>query len=283
MTDGGATERDGTMQEAGTGGPPTLEIAGFRATLHLNRPRQHNRIEPGDLPVLQDLLDRAEQAAGVRVLLLASEGRSFSAGYHLGAVAGAERTAKDGEPGGKADAASGQSAFESLCQRLEAVRLPTLCALQGSVYGGATDLALACDFRLGVHDMQMVMPAVRLGLHYYPSGLTRYVTRLGLGPAKRLFLTGQPIGAEEMLRIGFLDELVAPADLAVRVEYWVEMLAAQAPLAVMGMKRALNEIARAQPDLPAMRAAIAATLGSDDLREGLKAIAERRPPKFEGR
>ncbi len=278
-----AQEQEPQGHDREPGGPPTLDLAGARATLRLNRPRQHNRLEPGDLIILRRLLDAVDAAPGVRVLVLAATGRSFSAGYHLGAVASAAGATGAAGAAGIEDSAAGQNAFEGLCQRMEAVRVPTICALQGSVYGGATDLALACDFRLGVTGMQMFMPAARLGLHYYPSGLSRYVTRLGLGAAKRLFLTGQTIGAEEMLRIGFLDELLAPAELEPRVEALALLLAAQAPLAVAGMKRALNEIARAALDLPATRAAIAATLASADIREGIQAMAEGRPPSFTGR
>ena len=75
------------------------------------------------------------------------------------------------------------------CGPLEMARPVTVAALHGGVYGGATDLALACDFRVGAHGIDMFMPAARLGLHYYRSGLERYVSRLGLDNAKRLFLT----------------------------------------------------------------------------------------------
>src|SRR3546814_9602740 len=68
-------------------------------------------------------------------------------------------------------------------------------------------LVWSCDFRFGRVGIQMFMPAAKLGLHYYPHGLRRWVTRLGLGPAKKLFLTSSTIGYEEMLRIGYLDEV----------------------------------------------------------------------------
>ena len=72
--------------------------------------------------------------------------------------------------------------------------LPTICALNGGVYGGSTDMALSCDFRIGVEGITMFMPAARLGLHYYAGGMRRYVARLGLGAAKKLFLTGGQAG-----------------------------------------------------------------------------------------
>jgi len=165
---------------------------------------------------------------------------------------------------------------------MENVRVPSICALNGSVYGGATDLALACDFRIGIEGMQMFMPAARLGLHYYRGGLRRYVTRLGLAAAKKLFLTAATIDAAEMLRIGYLSELVPAVQLAAAVDTLAEQLAANAPLAVSGMKRALNQIARDEFDAVAFEQAVRAAASSEDVKEGLAAWAEKRKPQFRG-
>src|ERR1700758_4442165 len=105
-----------------------------------------------------------------------------------------------------------------MVDRLEDLGVPTICRLNGGVYGGSTDLALACDFRIGVDTSEMFMPAARLGLHYYTSGIKRYVSRLGADNAKRLFLTAEKISAAEMLRIGYLTALVAPGALDAEVD-----------------------------------------------------------------
>jgi len=170
-------------------------IAGGRAIVRLNRPRHHNRLEPLDLATLQEIFDRVDADPSVRVLQLTGTGKSFSSGFHLGALA--DRLA------GKDDGTEDRDAFERTVDRLEALRIPTIAALNGSVYGGVTDLALACDFRIGVEGMQLLMPAARLGIVYYASGIHRYVSRLGVAAAKKLFLTAEPIDAGELLRIGF--------------------------------------------------------------------------------
>ena len=108
--------------------------------------------------------------------------------------------------------------FEALTVRLESCRVPTICRLNGGVYGGSTDLALACDFRVGHDGVEMFMPAGRLGVHYYQAGMRRYVSRLGLNAAKRLFLTAERIGAVEMLRIGYLTEVAPAEELDARVD-----------------------------------------------------------------
>jgi enoyl-CoA hydratase/carnithine racemase len=256
------------------GGTPVLTTEGARATIRLNRPRQHNRLEPADIATLIALLDKIDATDDIRVLVLTGSGKSFSAGYHIGAI----------DAGGRGRKAQAETpSFEQLTDRLENVRVPTICALNGSVYGGATDLALACDFRIGVEGMEMRMPAARLGIHYYRGGLRRYVTRLGLAAAKRLFLTAATVDAAELRRIGFLDELVPVDRLAVAIDALAGGIAELAPLAVQGMKRALNEVARNELDIAALERAVQATMRSDDLKEGLAAWTERRLPRFHGR
>jgi enoyl-CoA hydratase/carnithine racemase len=250
---------------------PILHRGRDRATIRLNRPQYRNRIEHGDLDVLREMLTNIEQDPAIRVLVLTGTGATFCSGYDLGAL-------KSG-----ASAPAGPDLFESLVDQLEELRIPTICALNGSVYGGATDLALACDFRIGIEGMQLLMPASRLGIHYYRSGLMRYVTRLGLGPAKLLFLTAEPIDSEKLQQIGYLDEVVPSDRLNQRVDALATTLSGRAPLAVQGMKRALNRIARGNADADEIDAAVARSLRSEDLAEGLAAWTEKRPPVFRGK
>src|SRR5258708_38863541 len=148
---------------------PVLDIDGARATIRLNRPKHLNRLQPEDLDALSKLFDRTAADCALRVLVLTGTGRAFSAGYDLGSIAERNANAQEQTAG---------SAFEIVVNRLEDLALPTICRLNGGVYGGATDLALACDFRIGVDTCEMFMPAARLGLHYYKSGIERYASRL---------------------------------------------------------------------------------------------------------
>jgi enoyl-CoA hydratase/carnithine racemase len=255
---------------------PIVTIAEGRATIRLNRPYQHNRIEPDDLAVLRETFTRIDDDPSVRVLVLTGTGKSFSSGYHIGALVERHAKKRDGEE-------PGSDSFERTVDRLEALRVPTIAALNGSVYGGSTDLALACDFRIGVDGMKLLMPAARLGIVYYPSGIERYVTRLGVAAAKKLFMTAQPIDTQEMLRIGYLDEAVPAAELSARVEMLAATLAANAPLALAGLKRAINEIAGGRLDRAALATARSDCATSDDHAEALKAWSEKRTPAFRGR
>jgi enoyl-CoA hydratase/carnithine racemase len=251
---------------------PLLAICDGCATITLNRPAHHNRLHVEDLLALRQHFDTLLQRSDVNVLVLTGAGASFCSGFHIGSI-----------EDGPASANAGPRLFEQTVDALEALPLPTVCRLNGSVYGGATDLALACDFRIGVDSMVLRMPAVRLGLHYYPSGMRRYVSRLGLGAAKRLFMLAETVPASELLRIGYLDRCVLAERLDGEVQTVVDALLAGAPLALRGMKASLDEIARGEFAEDALRERESRCASSDDLREGKAAFAERRAPRFQGR
>ena len=246
---------------------PALEIDGALARITLRRPHLANRLELADLQTLRSQLDELNRSQEVRVLLLAAQGKHFCSGFNIHAAPGVDAGAL----------------FEALSDDWEAARPVTVAAIQGGIYGGATDLALACDFRLGTKACEMFVPAARLGLHFYRGGMQRYVTRLGLSWAKRVLLAGETLDAQAMLSSGFLDRLVPDAaalDAAVKV--LLEQLLGMAPLALLGMKKHLNAIARERLDEAGLRADLARANVSSDLAEGLAAWAEKRKPQFRG-
>jgi enoyl-CoA hydratase len=257
---------------AEAGSAPLLDIDGARATIRLNRPRHLNRLQADDLGALLALFDRIEADPAIRVMVLTGTGRAFSAGYDLNSVAERAVSTKDEQSAG--------SAFEVVVNRLEDLGVPTICRLNGGVYGGSTDLALACDFRIGVDTAEMFMPAARLGLHYYKSGIKRYVSRLGADNARKLFLTAQKIEAPEMLRIGYLTAMVPAEALDEEVDRLAAILAGNAPLAMRGMKQAINEFARGALDEAAADRRHRDSMRGAEIKEGIKAFAEKRPPKF---
>jgi len=245
---------------------PDLCIDGAIATITLRRPAQANRLNADDLGRLAALIADVNARADVLVLLLRGRGKYFCSGFDIGSIG-----------------SGGETSFAEVVDALEVARPVTIAVLHGGVYGGATDLALACDFRVGANGIDMFMPAARLGLHYYQSGLERYVTRLGLDNAKRLFLTAQKIEAAEMKAIGYLTHLVDSAVLEAEVASLSNACASMAPIPLIAMKRHLNRIARGTLDATALQADILRAYQSDDLREGQAAWAEKRPPRFVGK
>ncbi|MEK9720678.1 MAG: enoyl-CoA hydratase/isomerase family protein, partial [Quisquiliibacterium sp.] len=198
----------------------------------------------------------------MRGLLITGAGdRTFSSGYTLQAIVDEL-----------------DSRFERMLDTLEELPFTTLAVLNGSVYGGATDLALCCDIRIGTPGLKMFMPAARFGLHYYPGGLRRYVSRLGLAASSKLMLTAMTIDAEEMLRIGFLTDLIAGQELGTCVGRYLDQVLSNEPVVVAQMKRHLHLLAQRQADDPqlqelyaSMQQACEASLRSPELRRRLSA------------
>ncbi|TAL82516.1 MAG: enoyl-CoA hydratase/isomerase family protein [Candidimonas sp.] len=239
---------------------PELRIAGNVATITLRRPSQHNRIAPDDCTVISNQLSHLAADAAVQVLIITGTGtKTFSSGYTLGAI-------KD----------QLDSRFEDMLDCVEQFPRPTICALNGSVYGGATDLALCCDFRLGIRGSKMLMPASRIGLHYYPGGIRRYVRVLGLAAAKKLFLTAQTIDDDEMLRLGFLTERVDAAELDAMVRTYVEHILACEPKVLVTLKADLMSTAYGSADQNILRAHYTESLSSPELSVRLAAINDKK-------
>lgn len=245
-----------------------VEFRDYGAAVTFRRPERHNALDIADLEALDLTLSELATRTDLRVLVLRAEGRSFCSGVDLGAVAGHDWR---------------DNPLERVSNRLEGLPFPTLCVLQGGVYGGGTDLALACDFRLAAKGIKCFIPPAKLGIQYHPHGLKRAVTRLGLGPAKRLFLVAETFDDAEMLRTHFVDWLVPVEDLASRADAIAAMIAGLAPAAVRGMKQSLNEIAAGLFDERAARDRAAASFHTEDCGEGRRAMAEKRPPNFSGR
>ncbi len=242
-----------------TGLPSAEQIGGF-LFITLNRPDQHNRLDPSDIDVIQAVLDGINESVAVglgprAVVLQARGSRTFCSGFTIDAI------------GDQLD-----DRFERMLDSLESLPMPTVAVIQGGVYGGGTDLALCCDVRLGVAESRMFMPAARFAIHYYPGGLRRYVSNLGLAASKKLFLTGLEIEAPEMLRIGFLTEVVEAIDLDGRVQAYLEAIGGTEGDVVASMKRHLRGFAEGCPDIEAAASAARKSVKSEESRRRIKAL-----------
>ena len=253
--------------------PPLLTLNDGVATLCINRPHKRNRLEPDDLHTLMRHCEQINADASIRVVVLTAHTAGqprpvFCAGYDIGGFEGDQQDTR---------------LFEHTVEALAALRPIVVGAFNGSVYGGATDMALACDLRVGLSGTEFRMPAAALGLHYYPSGLRRYVANFGVNGARRAFLTARPIPAESLLAQGVLLEVVAAEVFDATVAALVNDVARLAPLAAQATKQSLSDIANGRYDLNTLLTRQSMTLQSEDFAEGRRAFAERRAPNFHGR
>lgn len=246
------------------------EQRGDALWLTIDNPEKRNALALADLTALSEALAAAAEAPGLRAVVLTGAGdRVFSGGVDLSDVTDAR--------------VWGDNPLSALCDRLEAFPRPTIARINGKVRGGATELTLACDFRIGAIGADVMVPAARIGIHYEPSGLRRAIARIGMQATRRMYLLAETFDAVALSELSYFDRLVGPSDLDATVEAMLEAIRAGAPLAVDGMKATLAEIGAGAFDPDAARARIERSWASDDMKEGLEAARARRKPNFTGR
>jgi enoyl-CoA hydratase/carnithine racemase len=216
----------------------------------------------------------------VRCVLLTGANGMFSSGYDLGDLS--EEVF--------AEAAERLVAhpFTEALDAFDACPVPTLAALPGHTIGGGLELALACDLRVAADGIRLGMPPAKLGLVYSHTGIRRFLETIGAPRTRELFLLGRDIDARTALTWGLVNAVVLPSDLDEEALDRAEELAANAPLSVRGNKRVIRELLRAGADLdPDVERELIelrrACFGSEDMREGVRAFAEKRPARWRGR
>jgi enoyl-CoA hydratase len=245
-----------------------LEVKGNIAWITLDNPLKHNSLVAEDVDLFISYLESVESRADVRVLIVTGSGdQTFCAGASLTQMSSGDLSGEH---------------FEILTNKLAAMPMPSICALNGSAYGGGTEIGLCCDFRIGVQGMKICVPAARFGLCYPLNGIQRYVQRLGINTAKRLLIAAETLDAEAQLSLGYLTHLVEPHQLRETTEQMADSISKLAPLAVTAMKKLCDQVAEGSLNEPEALALIQQCRQSEDLREGLNAAREKRQPVFVG-
>jgi enoyl-CoA hydratase/carnithine racemase len=250
--------------------------AGGVLTLTLNRPERRNAIDPALRDALAAALDAAATDPAVRGVVIAGAGGAFCAGGDLARFEDLH------------DARAYRHVSHRLTDLVESVeRLekPVVAAIDGVVTGAGLALALACDWRIGAPTARVLFREGRVGLVPTHGGLTRLVKLLGLARAKEVLLGGEDLDADAALRAGLLSELVEdPEALAAGAAARVQKMLRRAPLSFAAAKRLLAVAADADQRSAMVAESLAQTalLQTDDHREGLAAVRERREPDFKG-
>ncbi|MEI6720252.1 MAG: enoyl-CoA hydratase-related protein, partial [Betaproteobacteria bacterium] len=162
---------------------------------------------------------------------------------------------------------------------------PVIAMIRGFCMGGGVEISLACDLRYCSEDVQMAIPAARLGLGYGVDGTKRLVETVGHANAREIFFTGRRYNAAEAFSIGLVHRIVPTAELEAFVRKTAEGMAENAPLTLAAAKILIEEFVRpsGEPDLAKGLAAIERCALSEDYQEGRKAFMEKRKPRFRGR
>jgi enoyl-CoA hydratase/carnithine racemase len=172
--------------------------------------------------------------------------------------------------------------FQQVTNELADLPIPTLCVINGNVFGGGCELAMSCDFRLASEDIVMRVPASVIGLCYPIEGIERMVNRLGVTLAKRILVAAEEFSAQQMLEFGIVSRLISEDQLIAESNLTAKMLAQRAPLAVAAMLKIIRQAERGGINVKEARELAAFCSESDDLQEGLLAQKERRAPIFRG-
>jgi enoyl-CoA hydratase/carnithine racemase len=254
--------------------------------LTISNPAKRNAL---DHPILDAITATLSELASAEAVAGASPGRCvivtgahgmFSAGYDIGEI-------PDDEFEERAEALVAHPFTEAI-EALGAFPYPTLAALPGHTIGGGLELALACDLRVACDPIKLGMPPAKLGLVYSHTGLRRFIDAIGAARTRELFLLGRYISADVALQWGLVNRVAPTEELeAISLELAGE-LAGNAPLSQTGNKRVIEALLDARdglsPDVEAELIELRrASFASQDMREGMRAFAEKRPARWQGR
>ena len=258
----------------------SVEIDGHIATVEMHRP-PHNFFDAALVRALGDAYHALDAEPDVRAIIFAAEGRSFCAGAALGGDPAPSDDEEEQEPEQPQYRTRSEHLYVEGARLMEA-ETPVVAAIQGAAIGGGLGLALTADFRVAAPEARFAANFSRLGFHH-GFGLTATLPRIvGQQKALDLLLTGRRVRAEEALEIGLCDALVPLEELRDRAREMAEEIAMSAPLAVRSirrtMRRGLAEQFRQATDHEQIEQDWLRQ--TNDFREGVRAMAERRTPNF---
>ena len=244
------------------------------AHVALNRPPLRNAVTLSMWRELGETFSRFGADRDVRAVVLTGEGKDFSVGADISEF--------DIIRNDRQQSAEYEVAVDACSGAIAGLGKPVVAAISGYCLGGGCHLALACDFRFADRTAMVGIPAAKLSIVYGVRSVQRLAALAGIANAKRVLYSGDRYPAEQARSMGLIDEINDDARLA--ATQFVERLAANAPLSIAGAKFMLNGLSMGPGalDLMAAQRLIDAASDSEDFREGRRAFAEKRPPRFRG-
>ena len=253
-----------------------LDTATGILTLTVNRPAKLNALNEATIQELGQAIAQAQADAAVRGILLTGSGeKAFVAGADI-----AELAELDG-PGAQVAAARGQAVF----RQFETSLKPVVAAVNGFALGGGCELAMACHIRVASENARFGQPEVNLGLLPGYGGTQRLVQLVGKGKAMELLLTADQVKADEALRLGLANHVVAPAELLDFSKKLLLKILSKGPLAIgltIGCVNAYFDQG-GEAGYKAEATAFGQAFATEDFREGTTAFLEKRAANFQGK
>ncbi len=185
------------------------------------------------------------------------------------------------------DAVHWTTGFVQVLQRVRYCPMPVIAMLHSSVWGAACDLAVTCDLAIGTPKTTFAITPVKIGVSYNTEGMSHFLGVLPLHVVKEMVFTGDPLSAEDAYRFGLLNRLVEPEKLEETTMRIARTIASRAPLAVAVVKAELRSLTAGTPmsahEFESIQSVRRTAFRSDDLKEGVKAFFDKRPPVFQGK
>jgi enoyl-CoA hydratase len=254
-----------------------LEREGEIAILTVNRPKVLNALNGATLDDIEAAVDEVRMDEEVRVLIVTGAGdKAFVAGADINQISQLPSASA-----GVAMSRRGQEVFF----KLERLDKPVIAAINGFALGGGCEVAMACDIRIAADTARFGQPEINLGIIPGYAGTQRLPRLVGKGAAKLMIYTGEMVKAEEALRIGLVDKVVAASELLDEAKALAKKLLAKSPIALAVAKRSIDLGMEVDLDrgsaIEAMNFGIACS--TEDKNEGTSAFLEKRKPVFKGK
>ena len=244
--------------------------------IKLNRPTAYNALNEQLITELYQLLQEIEKDDEVKVVVITAEGQKvFCTGADLKLAS--ELDEKSALP----LVEQGQGIFNYI----ENFPKPTIAAINGLALGGGLELTLACDIRIASEEAKVGCPETSIGLIPAWGGIQRLPKVVGMGKAKELIFTGAMITAKEAGEIGLVNKVVPPDELDSTVNWTAAKIAGNAPIALKYAKEGLNDVFDVPLDEGLKHDAVtcAACFNTEDIKEGIKSVFEKRKASFKGK
>jgi enoyl-CoA hydratase len=260
-----------------------LDLADGIAHLQLNRPERMNTMTLAFFPLLRDAVQALHDEGKVRVLVISSSGKHFSAGMALDTFSGSEAMLTAATPRARLSFQDALRKLMACFDVLDTVRFPVICAIQGGCIGGALDLATACDLRYCTADAFFCVQEINIGMTADVGVLQRLPKIVAPGVAREMAYTGERLPAERALAVGLVNAVLPDtAALLAHAMAVARSIAAKSPLAIAGSKLALNfardhGTAAALAQMTLLQSAI---FDSAEMAEAISAWKDKRGGRF---